>query len=153
MLDARLEAQRHVFGPLFPLVALAHLSRVLAARPDEMRLSRQAFLQGALTSKRWCVAVWGFRLVGSPSRERRERLMRIAHFKWPERRLAERRLSGCALLQWRARVQIAEQAPPPALGSVMVFPAGETPNTAPLFCLRTPIRGALDDLLIPAERT
>src|SRR5260221_2218221 len=151
MLDARLEAQRHVFGPLFPLVALAHLSRVLAARPDEMRLSRQAFLQGALTSKRWCVAVWGFRLVGSPSRERRERLMRIAHFKWPERRLAERRLSGCALLQWRARLQIAEQALQPALVGVMVFPAGEISNMARLFDVRSPISGALDDLFIQAD--
>src|SRR5258708_6106080 len=132
MLDARLEAQRHVFGPLFPLVALAHLSRVLAARPDEMRLSRQAFLQGALTSKRWCVAVWGFRLVGSPSRERRERLMRIAHFKWPERRLAERRLSGCALLPGRARWRIPEQALQHAPEGVQVLPAAEMSTMAGL---------------------
>ena len=41
------------------------LARVLAAKPDEMRLSRQTSLLGVLTSKRWCVAVWGFRLVGS----------------------------------------------------------------------------------------
>src|SRR5260221_12495974 len=110
MLDARLEAQRHVFGPLFPLVALAHLSRVVAAQPEEMRLSRQASLQGALTSKRWCVAVWGFRLVGSPSRERRAWLRGMLYSQGPGRRLAERRLLDCALLQWRSRLQIAEQA-------------------------------------------
>src|SRR5260221_366184 len=151
MLDARLEAQRHVFGPLFPLVALAHLSRVLAAQPDEMRLSRQASLQGALTSKRWCVAVWGFRLVGSPSRERRAWLRGMLYSQGPGRRLAERRLLDCALLQWRSRLQIAEQALQPALVGVMVFPAGEISNMARLFDVCSPISGALDDPFIQAD--
>src|SRR5260370_39649243 len=101
MLDAWLEAQRDVFGTLFPLVALAHLSRVLAAQPDEMRLSRQTSLQGALTSKRWCVAVWGFRLVGLAARGSREQGGSMAYFQWAERRLAGRRLVKFASLSRR----------------------------------------------------
>src|SRR5260221_1715639 len=111
MLDAWLEAQRHVFGPLFPLVALAHLSRVLAAQPDEMRLSRQTSLQGALTSKRWCVAVWGFRLVGLPARGSREQGGSMAYFQWPERRLAWRLLVSCTSLLPRLRLQISAPSP------------------------------------------
>src|SRR5258708_25293715 len=111
MLDAWLEAQRHVFGPLFPLVALAHLSRVLAAQPDEMRLSRQTSLQGALTSKRWCVAVWGFSLVGLPARGSREQGGSMAYFQWPERRLAARRLVNCTSTSRGLVLQNAELAP------------------------------------------
>src|SRR5260221_712058 len=151
MLDARLEAQRHVFGPLFPLVALAHLSRVLAAQPDEMRLSRQASLQGALTSKRWCVAVWGFRLVGSPSRERRERFMRIAHFKWPERGLAEGLLSGCALLRWSLGFQIAEQSSQGLLVVVVLLPAGEVGNVSHAFKMCCPTCCGLHDGVVKAN--
>src|SRR5260370_35283448 len=77
--------------------------------------------------------------------------MRMAHFKWPGRRLAERLVSGCALLQWRARLQIAEQALQPALVAVMVFPAGEISNMARLFDVCGPLGGALDDLLIQAD--
>jgi len=61
-----------IFWPFSFACSSLILSRVMGARPDEMRLSRQTSLQGALTSKRWCVAVWGFRLVGWPARERRE---------------------------------------------------------------------------------
>ncbi len=148
MLDARLEAQRHVFGPLFPLVALAHLSRVLAAQPDEMRLSRQTSLQGALTSKRWCVAVWGFRLVGLPARGSREQGGSMAYFQWPERRLAGRLLVSCTSL-WRSLgLQIAEQARQGLLIVVVVLPLAEVADVSHAADISSPGLFGLHDRII-----
>ena len=138
-------------APSHPSCGPLLLSRVMGATPDEMRLSRQTSLQGALTSKRWCVAVWGFRLVGLPSRERRERFMRMAHFKWPERGLAEGLLSRCALLRWGSSFQIAEQASEGLLVVVVVLPAGEVGNVSHTFDMCCPTRCALHDGIVKAN--